>query len=81
MGLLQAIAEIIRDLFIFVAVMTALLTALIVIVSRMPESNPLRRLLSALAYRIAATAASGAVAIPIESIPGIDVLYDVAVPL
>jgi hypothetical protein len=81
MGLLSAIAEIIRDLLIFVVAMTALLIALIVVVSKMPDDNPLKRLLSALSYRVGATVAAGAVAIPIEPIPGIDALYDVAVPI
>ena len=81
MELLSTIAEIIRDLLIFVAVMTALFIALIVIVSKMPDSNPLKRLLVALTYRVGATAAAGAVAIPIEPIPGIDALYDVVVPV
>jgi hypothetical protein len=81
MELLSTIAEIIRDLLIFVAVMTGLLVALVVAVSKMPDSNPLKRLLTALAYRVGATAAAGAVAIPIEPIPGIDALYDLAVPV
>ena len=81
MGLLSAIAEIFRDLLIFVAVMTALLIVLIVVVSKMPDNNPLKRLLTALTYRVGATAAAGAVAIPIEPIPGIDALYDFAVPI
>jgi hypothetical protein len=65
MELLSAITEIIRDLLIFVAVMTALLIALMVIVSKMPDGNPLKHLLVALTYRVGATAAAGAVAIPI----------------
>jgi len=81
MELLTALTEIIRDLLIFVAVMTALLIALIVIVSKMPESNPLKRLLVALTYRVGATAAAGAAAIPIEPIPAIDALYDFVVPV
>jgi len=81
MELLSSIAEIIRDLLIFVAVMTALLIALIIVVSNMPDSNPLKRLLTALTYRVGATVAAGAVAIPIEPIPGIDALYDFAVPI
>ena len=79
--MLSSIAEIVRDLLIFVAVMTALLIAFVVIVSRMPESNPLKRVLSALSYRLGATIAAGAVAIPIEPIPGIDMLYDFGVPI
>ncbi len=79
--MLSSIAEIIRDLLIFVVVMTALLIGLIVVISKMPDSNPLKRLLTALSYRLGATVAAGAVAIPLEPIPGIDALYDVGVPI
>jgi hypothetical protein len=78
---LSSIAEIIRDLLIFVVAMTALLIVLLVVVSRMPDTNPLKRLLTALSYRVGATVAAGAVAIPIEPIPGIDALYDIGVPI
>jgi hypothetical protein len=81
MGLISTIAEVIRDLLIFVVVMSALLVLLIVIVARMPESNPLKRLLNALCYRVAATVLAGLVAIPLEPIPGIDIAYDLAVPV
>jgi hypothetical protein len=81
MEVLSTIAEIIRDLLIFVAVMTGMLVILVVTVSRMPDTNPLKRLLTALTYRVGATAAAGALAIPIEPIPGLDAAYDVAVPL
>ena len=81
MEVLSLIAEIIRDLLIFVAAMMALLIVLIVVVSSMPDNNPLKRLLTALTYRVGATAAAGALAIPIEPIPGIDALYDFAVPI
>ena len=79
--MLSSIAEIIRDLLIFVVAMTALLIVLIVVVSKMPDTNPLKRLLTALSYRLGATVAAGAVAIPIEPIPGIDTLYDIGVPI
>jgi hypothetical protein len=52
-----------------------------VVVSKMPDDNPLKRLLTALTYRVGATAAAGAIAIPIEPIPGLDVLYDFGVPI
>jgi hypothetical protein len=78
---LWSVAEIIRDLLIFVVAMTALLIVLLVVVSRLPDTNPLKRLLTALSYRLGATVAAGAVAIPIEPIPGIDALYDVGVPI
>ena len=79
--MLSSVAEIIRDLLIFVVAMTALLIVLLVVVSRLPDTNPLKRLLTALSYRLGATVAAGAVAIPIEPIPGIDALYDVGVPI
>jgi hypothetical protein len=78
---LSFIGEIIRDLLIFVGAMTALLVVLIVVVSKMPADNPLKRVLTALCYRVGATAAAGLVAIPVEPIPGLDALYDIAVPL
>ena len=81
MAFFSAIAEIIKDLLIFVVVMFALLITLIVVVSKMPDDNPLKRVLSALSYRVGATVAAGALAIPIEPIPGLDVIYDVGVPL
>src|SRR6516162_313629 len=81
MEVLSTIAEIIRDLLIFVAVMTGMLIVLVVAVSKMPDSNPLKRLLTALTWRVGATAAAGALAIPVEPIPGIDGLYDIAVPI
>ena len=73
--------EIIRDLLIFIAVMFALCIVLLVVISKMPDNNPLKRLLTALSYRIGATLAAGAVAIPIEPIPGLDVFYDIGVPI
>jgi hypothetical protein len=47
----------------------------------LPDTNPLKRILTALCYRLGATLAAGAVAIPIEPIPGIDVVYDIGVPI
>jgi len=81
MEVLSFVAEIIRDLLIFVAVMTGLLIVLVVMVSKMPDTNPLKRVLTALTWRVGATAAAGALAVPIEPIPGLDVAYDVAVPI
>ncbi len=78
---MDGIAEIFRYLLIFVGVMTVALIALIVIISQLPADNPLKRVLTALSYRVGATLAAGAVAIPVEPIPGLDVLYDVGVPI
>src|ERR1700740_545490 len=79
--MLSTIAEIIRDLLIFIGVIAALLITLVVVVSRMPNTNPLKRVLTALCYRLGATIAAGAIAIPIEPVPGIDLLYDIGVPI
>jgi len=77
--MLSSIAEIIRDLLIFVVVMAALLITLVVVISKMPDSNPL--ILTALSYGLGATLAAGAVAVPLEPIPGVDTLYDIGVPI
>ena len=79
--MLSDIVRLIQDLLIFVVVMFALLIALFVIVSKMPDDNPLKRVLTALSYRVGATAAAGAVAIPIEPIPVLDLLYDFGIPI
>jgi hypothetical protein len=81
MDVLSTIGEIIRDLLIFTAVMTALLIVLVIVVSKMPNDNPLKRVLTALSYRVGATAAAGALAVPIEPIPGLDAVYDVGAPI
>jgi hypothetical protein len=81
MEILHTIAEIIRDLLIFVVAMTALLVGLLIAIARLPDTNPLKRLLTALSFRIGATAAAGALAIPVEPILGLDMAYDIGVPL
>jgi hypothetical protein len=81
MDVLSTIGEIVRDLLIFVAVVAALLIALIVSIAKVPHDHPLKRVLTALSYRVGATAAAGALAIPVEPIPGLDVAYDIVVPV
>ena len=78
---MSMIEELIRDLLIFVAVIFALFIVLAIVVSKMPEDNPLKRIMTALSYRVGATLAAGVVAIPIEPLPGLDVLYDIGVPI
>jgi hypothetical protein len=79
--MVSMIEEIIRDLLIFVAVTFALFIVVLVVVSKMPDDNPLKRILTALSYRVGMTLAAGVVAVPIEPIPGLDVLYDIGVPI
>jgi len=50
-------------------------------VSSLPDHNPLKRILTALSYRMGATVLAGVVAVPVEPIPGLDVIYDLAVPI
>jgi hypothetical protein len=78
---LHTLEEILRDLLIFAGVMVLLLIVLLVIISMLPADNPLKRVLTALSYRVGATAAAGALAIPIEPIPGLDAVYDIGVPI
>ena len=59
-----------RDLLIFVVAMSVVLAALLVIISRMPNDNPLKRILVALSYRVGATAAAGMLVIPATPDPG-----------
>ena len=73
--------EIIRDLLVFIGAMFAMCIVLIIVVSRLPDENPLKRLLNTLTYRVGATLLAGVVAVPVEPIPGLDVLYDLAVPV
>ena len=54
--MLSMIGEIIRDLLIFVAVMFVLFIVLLVVVSKMPDDNPLKRILTTLSYRVGAIA-------------------------
>ena len=81
MDALAPIEAIIRDLLIFVVAMTALLIALLVIVSRMQSDNPLKRILVALSYRIGATAAAGLIAAPATTVPGLDAVVDIGAPI
>ena len=81
MDILNLVAQIVRDLLIFVGACLAILVVLLIVVARMPRENPLRQLLSELCRHLAVTLAAGAVAIPIEPIPGLDVAYDTVVPI
>lgn len=81
MDILSAVTTIVADLLIFVGAMAILLVVLVLIVARLPADNPLRRVLAALCYRVAATLGAGLIAIPLEPIPGVDAVYDIAAPI
>jgi hypothetical protein len=81
LDILNLVAQIVRDLLIFVGACLAILVVVLIVIARMPRDNPLRQLLSELCRHLAVTLAAGAVAIPIEPIPGLDVAYDTVVPI
>ena len=81
MEALSAVERIIRDLLVFVVAMTVVLAGLMVITSRMPNDNPLKRIMVALSYRVGATAAAGMLVIPSTPIPGLDAVIDIGAPL
>ena len=64
-----------------VIALIAIVLILLVVISQLPADNPLRQVLSLLVARIGATAAAGVLAVPIEPIPGLDVLYTIGAPL
>jgi hypothetical protein len=78
---LNAVERIIRDLLVFIVAMSVVLGALIVIISRMPSDNPLKRIMVSLSYRVGATAAAGMLIIPATPIPGLDAVVDIGAPL
>jgi hypothetical protein len=75
------VAVIIQDLLLFLGVLIVAFVALVVFISRLSGDNPLKQILTAVSLRICATLAAGFVAIPIEPIPGMDVLYDLGMPI
>jgi hypothetical protein len=81
MEAVSAIERIVRDFLVFVVAMSAILAALLVIISRMPDDNPLKRIMVALSYRVGATAAAGMLVIPATPIPGLDTAIDIVAPL
>jgi hypothetical protein len=77
----SGLAEIVRDLLILLGAMTALLVVLVLVLWRMRDANPIKRVLKLLAYRVGATVLAGAAAVPIEPIPIADAIYDFGIPI
>ena len=65
--MLSTIAEVIRDLLIFVGVNAALLVIFVVAVSKMPNTNPLKRVLTALCYRLGGHISGGSCCYPVRA--------------
>jgi hypothetical protein len=78
MDILTAVTHIFADLLIFVGFMAVLFVVLVIAALRLPPGNPLKRVVTALCFRVAATLGAGIIAIPIEPMPGVDVAYDAA---
>ncbi len=72
----QSATTIVGDVLLFLAFMAALLVGLLIAAARMPADNPLRRILHAVSIRLGALLGLGVVAIPVETIPGIDIAFD-----
>jgi hypothetical protein len=81
MEALSGFEQILRDLLVFIVAMAVVLGALLVIISRMPNDNPLKRILVSLSYRVGATAVAGMLVIPAMPIPGLDAVVDIGAPL
>ena len=78
---METVSAIIQDLLIFIGVCTVVLIALIAVISISPKHGALRTRLAAVAQRVAVTLAAGALAIPLEPIPGLDAIYDLVAPI
>jgi hypothetical protein len=78
---MDIILEIIKTIVFGVVGLVGLLVLIVIVISLLPVGNPLRQLLGALSMRVGATILAGVVAIPVEPILGVDVLYDVGVPV
>jgi hypothetical protein len=72
------ILHFIEFLFAFVLVLFALLIVLLVVVSKMPDNNPLKMILSALSHRIGATAGLMIVDPIVTTVPVVGEVWDLA---
>jgi len=77
---MDLIVDLTKTIIFGVVALAGFLCLLVVVISLLPLGNPLRVLLSSLTMRVGATLLAGVVAIPIEPIPGLDLLYDIGVP-
>jgi hypothetical protein len=75
---MDIIAHIVETIVYGVVALVALLVVLLIAVSRLPKDNPLHQLLAALVRPVGLMAGAGVVGVPVEFVPGIDVVYDVA---
>lgn len=78
---MDTIMSLFKGILIAVGALGVVLCILLLVISRLPRGNRARLLISALAMRVGATALAGFVAVPVEPIAGLDVLYDIGAPL
>jgi hypothetical protein len=78
---MDTIMSLVKGILIAVGALGVVLCILLLVISRLPRGNRARLLMSALAMRVGATALAGLVAVPVEPIAGLDVLYDIGAPL
>jgi hypothetical protein len=79
--MLSTLGEIVQDLLIAVGLVTIVLLGAVFAMLKLPSKSPLRRTLMALCLRLVATGTAAALAIPIEPVPGLDVVYDLGAPI
>jgi hypothetical protein len=73
---MESIANIVLYILLFTLAGGGLTGWGLIHVSRLPPDNPLRRMLYAVSVRVGVTLGAGAVAIPLQAIPGLDAIYD-----
>jgi ABC-type Fe3+ transport system permease subunit len=78
---MDTIMSLVKGILIAVGALGVVLCILLLVISRLPRGNRARLLVSALAMRVGATALAGIVAVSVEPIAGLDVLYDIGAPL
>jgi hypothetical protein len=78
---MDVIAGLVLGLIHSIVWLFAIFLAFVVIVSLLPRDNPLRDMLAAVTKRLGVTLAIGVVALPIEFVPIVDMIFDVAAPL
>jgi hypothetical protein len=81
MDFLQFIAQIVEAIIYGIVALVALLVVLLIVLAKMPKDHPMHQLLGALVRPVGLMVGAGVVGIPVEFIPGIDVLYDIVAVL
>jgi hypothetical protein len=78
MEIVTALLHFVEFLIVSVIALAVLLVVLLVAISMLPKDNPPRQMLVALTKPVGVMVGAGVIGTPIEFIPGIDALYDIA---